>query len=69
MPIEFEIIEHFATIGMKGKWTIEVNRVRWNNGPTKIDIRAWSEDHEKMGKGITLTDEEAAELRSALEKI
>lgn len=69
MAVEFEILEHIAEIGKKGKWAIEVNRIRWNNADAKIDIRRWSEDHEKMGKGITLTDEEAAELKAALEKI
>ena len=26
--------------------------------PAKYDIRTWSPDHTKMGKGITLTNEE-----------
>ena len=26
--------------------------------PAKFDIRAWSPDHTKMGKGITLSNEE-----------
>lgn len=69
MVKEFAIIEHIAIIGTKGKWPIELNRVKWGENAPKLDIRAWSEDHEKMGKGITLTDEEAVELRRALEKI
>ena len=36
----------------------EVNIVSWNAGPAKLDIRDWSEDHEKMSRGITLTADE-----------
>ena len=31
----------------------------WNGGAPKYDLRDWAPDHEKMGKGITLTEEEA----------
>ena len=31
----------------------EINRVSFNGAPAKFDIRAWSPDHTKMGKGIT----------------
>lgn len=34
------------------------NRVSFNGAPAKYDIRTWSPDHTKMGKGITLTNEE-----------
>lgn len=32
----------------------------------KYDIRDWYPEHEKMGKGITLTEEEAARLKEQL---
>ena len=65
--IKFEITEHIGTLseGSKG-WTKEINRVSWNDRDPKIDIREWSPDHTKMGKGITLTDEEAAKLKGLL---
>lgn len=40
-------------------WTKELNIVSWNGAAPKYDIRDWAQDHEKMGKGITLTEEEA----------
>ena len=40
------------------KWTKEVNMVSWNDREPKIDIRAWNEDHSRMGRGLTLTAEE-----------
>ena len=65
--IKFEIREHIGTLseGSKG-WTKEINRVSWNDRDPKIDIREWSPDHTKMGKGITLTDEEFKKLKELL---
>ena len=68
--IKFEIIETLGVISTSPKgWTKEVNLIRWNDKPAKIDIRDWSPDHEKMGKGITLTDEEGQALKEILENI
>ena len=65
--IKFEITEHIGVLseGSKG-WTKEINRVSWNDRDPKIDIREWSPDHTKIGKGITLTDEEAQKLKELL---
>ena len=65
--IKFEITEHIGVLseGSKG-WTKEINRVSWNDRDPKIDIREWAPDHTKMGKGITLTDEEAQKLKELL---
>ena len=65
--IKFEITEHIGVLseGSKG-WTKEINKVSWNDRDPKIDIREWSPDHTKMGKGITLTDEEAQKLKELL---
>lgn len=38
-------------------WTMELNRVSFNEAPAKYDIRTWSPDHTKMGKKITLSEE------------
>lgn len=50
----------------KSGWKTELNFISWNDRPAKYDIRPWSEDHEKMGKGITLTGEELVKLRDLL---
>ena len=65
--IKFDITEHIGVLseGSKG-WTKEINKVSWNDRDPKIDIREWSPDHTKMGKGITLTDEEAQKLKELL---
>ena len=66
----FEIIEELGVIseGSKG-WQTELNLISWNGNAPKYDIISWSPDHEKMGKGITLTGEELAELKSILDTL
>ncbi len=39
----------------------------FGNGP-KYDLRGWNEDHTKMTKGISLTEEELKELVEAAEE-
>ena len=67
--IKFTITEDLATLSTSPKgWTKELNLVSWNDAAPKYDLREWSPDHSKMGKGITLTKEELVTLISALEK-
>lgn len=47
-------------------WSKELNLVSWNDAAPKYDIREWSPDHAKMGKGVTLTAEELKKLRDLL---
>lgn len=64
----FTITKTIGTIGapsMAG-WTKEINMVSWNGRAAKYDIRDWSPDHDKMGKGITLTETEAKDLVNVL---
>ncbi len=66
--LKFEIVRHIGvlSVGAKG-WKKEVNLISWNDRPAKIDIREWDEKHEKMGKGITLSNEEAKSLAELLQ--
>lgn len=57
--IKFEIVEHLVTLSESASgWTKELNRVSWNGAEPKYDIRQWSSDHLKMGRGVTLNDNE-----------
>lgn len=70
MPAEFkyEIVEKIAVLSQSSKgWTKELNLISWNDRDAKYDIREWSPDGSKMGKGITLNEEEANILKKALE--
>lgn len=68
--IQFEIIQTVKVLseGNKG-WKKELNIISWNGRPAKYDIRDWSENHEKMGKGVTFTAEELQELSVALKDV
>jgi hypothetical protein len=66
---EYSITEEIATLSEKNGFSKEINMISYNGAEPKIDIRNWSDDEgeRKMGKGITLTKEEARILRDALE--
>jgi hypothetical protein len=50
-------------------WAKELNLISWNEREPKYDIREWSPDGEKMGKGVTLSKEELVALKELLNKI
>lgn len=62
------VIEHIATIGKRGSWFIEVNKVQYEGRPVQYDIRRWNPDHTHMGKGITLFEHEYEELKEVILK-
>lgn len=65
--LKFEIKESIARISEeKNGWVKELNLVSWNGNEAKYDLRSWSVDHMKMGKGITLTKEELIALKDVL---
>lgn len=65
--IKYEIIKELGAISESNKgWKKELNLISWNGAAPKYDIRDWAPNHEKMGKGITLTAEEAKSLLKLL---
>lgn len=67
--IKFEIVEHLGVLSETDKgWKKELNLVSWNEREPKYDLRDWNETHEKMGKGITLSKEEAENLMKILKE-
>ncbi len=67
--INYEITKQIGVLSTsKSGWTKELNLISWNGNAPKYDIRAWSPDHEKMGKGITLSDEEVKALKTLLDE-
>ncbi|MDR1901266.1 MAG: hypothetical protein LBQ88_03150 [Treponema sp.] len=65
--ISFDILKHYGILSEeKSGWKLEVNLVSWNGHNPKIDIRDWAPGHEKTGKGITLSREEAIKLQELL---
>ena len=67
---QYEIKEEIGILSeSKSGWRKEVNLISWNGAAPKLDIRDWAPNHEKMGKGITLSTEEAHELLNLLQKM
>ena len=65
--IKFEIIKKIGTLSTSSSgWSKELNLIRWNDRDPKYDLRDWSADHEKMGKGVTLSKEELLALKELL---
>lgn len=65
--IKYEIIKNIGTISESSKgWTKELNLISWNDREPKFDLRDWAPEHEKMGKGITMSKEELKKLRDIL---
>lgn len=68
--IKFEIKEELGKLSENPKgWAKEINLISWNGAAPKYDIRDWAPNHEKMGKGITLTAKEAESLYKILAQI
>lgn len=66
---KYDIVEHIGVLSENAKgWTKELNLISWNGAAPKYDIRDWAPEHEKMGKGVTLTSEEVQKLKEILSK-
>ena len=66
----FQIIKNLGTLSeSKAGWKTELNLVSWGGRPAKYDLRSWSPDHQKMGKGSTFSKEEIEALRTLLNSL
>jgi hypothetical protein len=65
--IKYEIVKKIGVLSEAGSgWAKELNLISWNDREPKYDLRDWSADGEKMGKGVTLTKEELSALKELL---
>lgn len=69
MPeISYKIIKKLGVLSeSKNGWKKEVNLISWNDRSPKYDIREWSPEGEKMGKGVTLSEEEMTILKEIMD--
>ncbi len=66
----YEIVETVAVLSENARgWQKELNLVSWSGREAKYDIREWSPEHDRMGKGVTLSDEEMKALVAACKKL
>ncbi|PAE16198.1 hypothetical protein CHH91_11265 [Virgibacillus sp. 7505] len=67
--LSYEIVKELGVLSVSPKgWQKELNLISWNGREPKYDIRDWAPDHEKMGKGITLSAEEVGALLRVLQE-
>ena len=67
--IQYEIVKEIAVLSASDSgYTKEINLISWNGREPKYDIRSFSPNREKCGKGITLNADAAAALPEALQK-
>ncbi|MBO1869535.1 YdbC family protein [Lachnoanaerobaculum sp. Marseille-Q4761] len=65
---KYDIVEEIGVLSENAKgWRKELNLISWNGATPKYDIREWAPNHEKMGKGVTLTKEELETLKKLME--
>ncbi len=65
--IKYEIVKNIGVLSKSASgWAKEVNLISWNDREAKYDIREWSADREKMGKGVTLSMAELLVLKELL---
>ena len=71
MDFRYEKLETIAILSANAKtgWRRELNLISWNGNEPKYDIRDWSADGVKMGKGIGLTKDELTILAEALKGV
>ena len=69
--LEYEVKKRIIILSENKKtlWTKELNLVSWNGANPKYDIREWDQNHEKMGKGVTLSNEEFAALKKIINSV
>ena len=65
--LKYEITREIGSIGESARgWSKELNLVSWNDREAKYDLREWSPDHSRMGKGVTMTLDELIMLKKLL---
>ncbi|HLO16265.1 MAG TPA: PC4/YdbC family ssDNA-binding protein [Anaerolineales bacterium] len=65
--IKYEIVKKVGVLSKSASgWAKELNLVSWNDREPKYDLRDWSADGTKMGKGVTLSREELLALKELL---
>lgn len=68
--IKYEIVKKIGVLSQAGSgWSKELNLISWNDREAKYDIRDWSANGDKMGKGVTLSKDELLALRDVLNKM
>lgn len=70
MDFSYEVVEHIGILSeQKNGWKKELNLISWNGREPVYDIRTWNPDGSKMGKGVTISQEEMENLKALLKTL
>lgn len=70
VDFKYEVLKTYGTLSESAKgWKKSLNLISWNGKDSKFDIREWSPEGEKMGKGVTLSRDEMVALKQILNQI
>ena len=66
--LDYVVKRRICTLSENRKtlWKKELNLISWNGATPKYDIRDWAPDHQKLSKGITLTEDEMNRIKDAI---
>ncbi len=68
--VNYRIVRPLGVISENGNITTELNLISYNDYKPKLDLRKWEKKGETkiMQRGLTLTTEEARELKKNLDE-
>lgn len=67
--MQYEVEKTIAEISASSSTAKRLTLTSWNGNPAKLDLRIWRTDgngDSQPGKGVTLTEEEAAAVAAAI---
>ncbi len=67
MEHTYKIYKHIGNMSeLNNGWIKELNFISWDNREPVYDIRTWTSDHSKYGKGVTITQGEMKKLQELI---
>ena len=67
---KYQVLKSYGTLSEADNgWKKELTFVSWNDRDPKYDIRSWSPQKDRMGRGITFSKEELISLKELLSQI
>ena len=67
MEHTYKIYKHIGNMSeLNNGWIKELNFISWDNREPVYDIRTWTLDHSKYGKGVTITQGEMKKLQELI---
>ncbi len=67
---KYEVISTYGVLSESQRgWTKELKLISWNEREPRFDIREWSPESDKMGRGITMSRDELSKLKQLLQQL